>query len=135
VQTDDILFNNNRISTTVSNSNLELRSDGTGELTIDNLSIKDNLIKNASTPIVVASTGFGYAKLETTVGVVFPTGTDAQRPATEFPPQTGDTRFNTTDEVLEVWDGSTYIVASGTSSTISESEFNDLVLEYTLILG
>ena len=135
LQTDDILFNNNRISTTVSNSNLELRADGTGELVIDNLSVKDNFIKNNSTPITIASTGFGYSKLATTVGAVFPSGTVGQRPAVETPPQTGDTRFNTTDEVLEVWDGSTYIVASGTSSTISESEFNDLVLEYTLILG
>lgn len=135
LQTDDILFNNNRISTTVSNSDLELRADGTGELVIDNLSIKDNFIKNSNTPITIASTGFGYSKLATTVGVVFPTGTEAERPAVETPPQTGDTRFNTTDEILEVWDGSTYIAAAGTSSTISESEFNDLVLEYTLILG
>jgi hypothetical protein len=135
VQTDDILVDANRISTTVSNSNLELRSDGTGELVIDNLSIKDNFIKNASTPIVIASTGFGYSKLETTVGVVVPTGTTAERPVPEDPPQLGDTRFNTSVEVLEVWDGSTYIAAAGTSSTISETEFNDLVLEYTLILG
>jgi cytoskeletal protein CcmA (bactofilin family) len=135
IQIDDILLDANRIATTVSNSNLELRSDGTGELVIDNLSIKDNFIKTASTPIVIASTSFGYTKLETTIGAVFPTGTTSERPAPETPPQTGDTRFNTTDEVLEVWDGSTYIIAAGTSSTISESEFNDLVLEYTLILG
>ena len=135
IQTDDILLDANRIATTVSNSNLELRSDGTGELVIDNLSIKDNFIKNTSTPIVIANTGFGYTKLAGAVGVVFPTGTDAERPAPETPPQLGDTRFNTDDEVLEVWDGSTYIAAAGTSSTISESEFNDLVLEYTLILG
>jgi hypothetical protein len=135
VQTDDILLDTNRIATTVSNSNLELRSDGTGELVLGNLSIKDNFIKNASTPIVIASTGFGYTKLAGAVGVVFPTGTDAERPAPETPPQLGDARFNTDDEVLEVWDGSTYIAAAGTSSTISESEFNDLVLEYTLILG
>jgi hypothetical protein len=135
VQTDDILLDTNRIATTVSNSNLELRSDGSGELVIDNLSIKDNFIKNASTPIVVTNTGFGYTKIAGAVGVVFPTGTDAERPAPETPPQLGDARFNTDDEVLEVWDGSTYIAAAGTSSTISETEFNDLVLEYTLILG
>ena len=133
VQTDDIFLDANRIATTISNSNLELRSDGAGELVIDNLSIKDNFIKNASTPIVIANTGFGYAKLETTVGTVFPNGTEAERPVD--PPQIGDTRFNTDEEVLEVWDGSTYIIAAGASSTISESEFNDLVLEYTLILG
>ena len=133
LQVDSININNATITTTSTNSNLNLSADGTGELVIDNLSIKDNLIKNASTPIILANTGFGYSKLSTTGGAVFPSGTEAERPVS--PPQTGDTRFNTDVEVLETWDGNTYISAAGTSATISESEFNDLVLEYTLILG
>jgi hypothetical protein len=135
LQVNDLFLNNNAITTNVSNSDLEFRMNGAGELVIDNLSIKDNLIKNNGTALVLASTGFGYTKLASVNGAVFPSGTVAERPAPETPPQTGDTRFNTDDNVLEVWDGSTYIVAAGTSSTISESEFNDLVLEYTLILG
>jgi hypothetical protein len=133
IQVNDISLDTNRITTTVSNSNLELIPDGIGELVIDNLSIKDNFIKNVSTPIVIANTGFGYSKLGTVGGTVFPSGTEAERPV--LPPQTGDTRFNTDDEVLEVWDGSTYIIAAGATATISSAEFNDLVLEYTLILG
>jgi hypothetical protein len=133
LQVNNLSLDNNIIASIAPNSDIELQFNGTGELVIDNLSIKDNLIKNNGATLVLASTGFGYSKIATTNGAVFPTGTVAQRPVND--PELGDTRFNTDDEVLEVWDGSTYIVAAGTSATISAAEFNDLVLEYTLILG
>jgi len=131
---EDVSFNNNLIQTTNSNADLQLVSNGTGEFTTGNFSIKDNLLKGNSNPLVIKSTQYGYSKLGTTGATVIPTGNNTtERPVTN--PLVGDTRFNTTDSVVEVWDGSFYVAAAGTSSTISESEFNDLLLEYTLIFG
>jgi cytoskeletal protein CcmA (bactofilin family) len=132
LQVDDISVDSNIISTTVSNSDLELRSPGTGELVIDNTSIIDNSIKNNSAALVLANTGFGKVKINNTFGLVFPHGSTADRAPS---PEIGDTRWNTDIEILETWDGNQYITAAGTSATISESEFNDLLLEYTLIFG
>lgn len=42
-----------------------------------------------------------------------PVGTTAQRPGS---PETGDTRFNTTDGVLEFYDGTTWVPAGGTKN-------------------
>jgi cytoskeletal protein CcmA (bactofilin family) len=133
LQVEDILINNNVITTTVSNSDLELRTAGLGEFVIDNLTFISNKIDTSSSSLVISNTGNGYTKLAGTFGVVLPTGTEAERPVLD--PEVGDTRFNTDDEVLEVWDGSTYVAAAGTSATISQTEFNDLIFEYTLIFG
>lgn len=133
LQVENININNNTITTNVSNSDLELRTGNTGELAIDNLSLVDNQIKNNGSNIVIANTGRGYVKIDSVGAATVPTGTVSERPVTD--PEVGDTRFNTDDEVLEVWDGSTYIAAAGTSSAISESEFSDLIFEYTLIFG
>jgi hypothetical protein len=133
LQVNNLSLDNNIIASTVPDSDIELQFNGAGELVIDNVSVKDNFIKNNGASLILVNTGNGYSKIAANNGVVFPTGTVAQRPIID--PELGDTRFNTEDEVLEVWDGSTYIAAAGTSSSITASEFNDIVLEYSLILG
>ena len=65
--------------------------------------------------------------------VKIPTGTTAEQPS--FTPETGMTRWNTENDVLEVWDGTTFITAAGTSASIGADEMDDLILEYTLIFG
>lgn len=130
---DDISINSNTIQTTVSNSDLELRTDGTGELVIDDISFVDNEIKNGGNNLIFYSTDFGHYKIGGTYGTVVPSGNNnTDRPVS---PPLGDTRWNTTDEILETWDGSQYISAAGTSTAISEEDFNNLLFEYTLIFG
>lgn len=129
---DDISIQSNNVRTVVSNSDLEMHTDGTGELVIGNLTLKDDTITNTvEGTLTLANTLYGKNKF---VGhsVRFPAGTTAERPPT---PTVGLTRWNTDDSVIEVWDGSTYVVASGSSATISQAEMDDLVLEYTLIFG
>jgi len=70
-----------------------------------------------------------------TFGVVVPYGTTAQQPEDSTPPQIGDTRWNTDDSQLETWDGTQYVVSTGTQSAITQNEFDDLLLEYTIIFG
>jgi hypothetical protein len=135
VEVEDIFINNNTITTTVSNSNLDLKSLGTGEVTIDNISFIGSTIKN-NTPssgiLSIANTRFGKVKFDNTYGIVVPYGTDGERPAD---PPVGDTRWNTTSQILETWDGDTYITAAGIAAAISAAEFDDILLEYTLALG
>jgi hypothetical protein len=141
IAVDDIFLNNNIISTTVSNSDLELERDGTGELIIDEISFVSNTIKNNSIGydgittagiLVINSTNLGKVKFDGTAGLVVPSGGDSDRPAN---PPVGDTRWNTDSVILETWDGNQYIAAAGIAATIGSDEFDDLLLEYTLTLG
>lgn len=129
---DDVLIQDNLIRTNISNSDLELRTNGTGKLVLDDISLLDNTIENTSgTALSVNHTLYGKAKF-ISHSVSIPSGTTAEQPVS---PEVGTTRWNTDEEVLEVWDGSTFVIASGSAATITEDEMNDLVLEYTLIFG
>jgi hypothetical protein len=62
MQVDDISIDGLTIRTTVSNSDLELKPDGTGGIVIDNITISGNTIENtqADAPINLSTTGDGY---------------------------------------------------------------------------
>ena len=64
LQTDDVLLDNNVISTTVSNSDLDLRANGTGSLVLDDLTFSGNTIKDNANNLIVKSTGFGHLKYQ-----------------------------------------------------------------------
>jgi hypothetical protein len=134
LQVDDIGFQANVISTTVSNSNLELVAPGTGKLVIDDIGVTSNIIENSSSgALTFESTGFGRVKFNDANGLVVPYGTTAEQPVLD--PEVGDTRWNTDTALLETWDGNQYITSAGVATAISETEYNDLLLEYTLIFG
>lgn len=134
IQTDDVSIQENVLRTTVSNSDIELLSPGTGSLVIDNLSFLDGDINNNSAgALTLSSTGFGRIKIGGTLGFVVPYGTTGERPLTA--PQTGDTRWNTTEQILETWDGNQYITAAGVEQPITQEEYEELLLEYTLIFA
>jgi hypothetical protein len=129
---DDILIQTNIIRTNVSNSDLELKTNGTGKLVLDDITLLSDTFENTSgTALTINHTLYGKAKFNSH-SVSIPSGTNAEQPAS---PEVGTTRWNTDEEVLEVWDGSTFITAAGTSATISQAEMDDLILEYTLIFG
>lgn len=134
LQTDDIQINNNFVTTAVANSNLDLTPNGTGEVKIGDLFFTGQIIKNLAVDdkLGFSITGLGYQKINGTVGVVVPRGTSVERPPT---PETGETRWNTTTQILEVWDGSFFVDAAGTSQFISQEEFDDLITEYTIMFG
>jgi len=80
----------------------------------------------------VSGTATGYIKFDYTSGLVIPYGTDAQKPIS---PEIGTTRWNTTDEVLEIWDGTSFVSAAGSGASVDESVINELLDLYTLVLG
>jgi hypothetical protein len=138
LQVDDVFINDSTITTNVSNSDLELARNGSGEVILNNISIVGNTIKNNTNKGVVnlASSGFGYTKFTGTSGVVIPFGGTATQPDPATNPiPVGDTRYNTDTQILETWDGNTYLTSMGPNPPITPTEFNDLLLEYTIIFG
>ena len=136
LQTDDISIQNNIIRTTVSNSNLELVRNGTGVIAItgSDITFKDNHIinSNASAGLMLSNTANGYVKFAGTGAVVFPAGTSAERGTNS---QTGDTRYNSQVNYMEVYDGTSWIAAQGGGETVTADFMNELIGEWSLILG
>jgi hypothetical protein len=130
---DDISVQLNAITTTLSNSDLDLRANGTGKLNMYSTNFTGNEIQNTHAGTLdIVHTGYGKAKFSTAGAVALPSGTTAERVSS---PELGTTRWNTENTILETWDGNTYISAAGNAATISTEEMEDLMLEYTLIFG
>ena len=131
---EDILINNNRITTTLSNSNLELRRDS-GVIRIDNIELSNNIIKNITsddTNMSFKGTGTGYIKFDANTGVVIPYGDTSERPPT---PAVGDTRWNTDLQVLETYNGTAWQRSAGEGEEVTDIVLKELVDIYTLVLG
>jgi hypothetical protein len=123
---------NNKISTIQSNEDIILNPH-TGITFIENTKWQNNDITNLlNTPLTFISTGIGYTEFVGNNGVVIPAGTSVQRSAS---PEVGDTRWNTTEQYLECYDGSVYIVATGGGDLVTQQFMEDLGFIYSAILG
>jgi len=131
-----IQIDGNVISTINSNTDLELQTQGTGSVVIDNFSINNNTITNTVSNSVTEfqNTANGYVKFAGTSGFVLPVGTNSDRPPVLYT-ETGMTRFNTDDSRVEVWDGSNWVSVAGTSAGISRGDAEDIAFEIVLSLG
>tara|TARA_E500000178_G_scaffold247352_1_gene243975 strand:+ start:2194 stop:5724 length:3531 start_codon:yes stop_codon:yes gene_type:complete len=105
--TGDIVIRENFITTTNSNSNLELRAAGTGKIVVDDLTFDASTI-TSSTDITLTPTN-GVVDIEATGAVNLPSGTTAQRPT----PVAGQFRFNSELSRFEGYDGSNWIKLDG----------------------
>jgi hypothetical protein len=135
LRVDQLEFNNNLISTFDSNADIELDTSGTGVLNIrNNFNIDTgsitNIVNNAVTEL--RPVGDGYIKFDGTSNVRIPFGTTLEQPSSV---PVGATRWNTDEGYLEVYNGSTWIIAAGGGATISAAELEDLSDVYALIFG
>ena len=105
--TGDILIDDNFITTTVTNSDLELRAVGTGSIIIDDFSIKDSGITSSST--ITLTPASGTVDINGTGAVVLPVGNTAQRPTAE----PGQIRFNSQIGRFEGYNGTNWIQLNG----------------------
>ena len=122
----------NKISAIQSNDDVILLPD-TGITRIESTKWQDNEITNLlNTPLTLAATSNGYYVFSGTNGMVIPAGTSGQRPAS---PEIGDTRWNTTEQYLECFDGSVYVVATGGGDLVTQEFMEDLGFIYSAILG
>jgi hypothetical protein len=105
-----------------------------GRLRMWRREIHNTYIENKDTvsPLTLTSTGAGYYKFDSTNAMVFPAGTNAERPLI---PEIGDTRWNTQLGYLECFDGTVYIIATGPGEVIDVQDMEDLGNVYSLILG
>ena len=133
----DVLFNNNLISTTVANSNLNLaRTTAANIVDIFDIELKENNISNSSNNLLkLASTGDGYVKFDTTTGLVIPFGNNAARTST---PQVGETRYNNEDSeasFLEIYSGTAWERAAGAGGEVTLDYLDEINNLYILVLG
>jgi len=86
-----------------------------GNVNIGNLSISNTTITTDGTVanIFIQPTGQGIVSINTTTGLILPVGNTAQRPS---PASTGTTRFNSTTNLIEVYNGNAW---SSTSEAVT----------------
>jgi len=100
------------------------------DLTFD---IENTVIyNNLNTPVQLRNTGIGYVRFSDTNGIVLPSGTNADRPAS---PEVGDTRWNTQEQYLECFDGTVYITSIGPGDPVTQDDMDELGVLYSLFLG
>jgi hypothetical protein len=122
----------NKISATQSNDDVLLTPDS-GITRIEATRWQDNEITNLlNTPLTFASTGIGYTRFMGDNAIVIPAGTSGERPPS---PEVGDTRWNITEQYLECFDGSVYVVATGGGDLVTQQFMEDLGFIYSAILG
>lgn len=131
---DDITVDENRIQTKTMDQDLVLDRNGSGAAVIDNTRIQGREIQNtlANGLLTFQPTDLGYVKFNTETGVVIPFGDTASQ---DSDPPEGDVRYNTETNLMEVYNGVDYVSAAGTSASISEEDYNELVELFTLVLG
>ena len=133
VHADDVVFSGNTITNRVSSNDLVINSTGTGSINVNNIFVKDNTITNeTNNALIIESTGIGYVQFSGTKALVIPAGTDSERRLT---PELGETRYNTDQRYLEVYDGTNWIAAAGTSSVATEEEIVAETNLWAFILG
>lgn len=135
LQVDSLNFDNNVISSTTVDTDITLTPNGSGYVTIDDLSIISNefINLNATTPLLLQNTNDGYVKFSGTGGLVIPAGDNDDRPLT---PETGDIRWNTDLSTAEVFNGISYQTLSGDGGDLlNAEEVQEVTNLWALVLG
>jgi len=134
LSTGDVLFDNNLITTTLSNSDLELRrATATNVVDIFDIEIKENNFSNSSNNLfTLATTGLGFVKFSGTTGLVIPSGLESEQ---SIAPLAGETRYNTEQAYLETWNGESWQRSAGEGEEVTDEVLKELVDIYTLVLG
>lgn len=136
IDVGNIRIDNNVIETITADTGLTLKANGTGSVTFDNIAFKDNTITNtvADSVTVFQNTGNGYVKFDGAYGIVLPSGGTGSRPPFGLT-ETGQTRYNTDDERVEIWDGTNWVSVAGAASGITRSDAEEIALSTVLVLG
>jgi hypothetical protein len=136
IEVDDIRIDGNVIQTLTTNTDLVLSANGTGQVRIDEIAIKDSSIINTTSNGVLyfQQSGSGYFKIEGTGGFVVPVGDNSERPVPAYR-EVGMTRFNSEQGYLEIWDGFSWVTVAGATGSITFNQAEDVAVEYVLTLG
>jgi hypothetical protein len=126
----DLRFNQTRLDL-VNNANLTF-SATSGITTIQNIALYTDTIENISDNALIEfpQNGTGYVVFDGDA-VQVPYGTDIEQPTTT---EIGMHRYNTTDELLEVWNGTAWVPATGAAAVSAEDMIEESEL-WTFVLG
>jgi cytoskeletal protein CcmA (bactofilin family) len=101
--TGDILVDDNYITTTTSNSDLELRANGTGSIVIDDISINDTTISSSGD--ITLAPGSEAVIIDATGSIKLPVGNTSERPTGVA----GQIRYNSELGRFEGFNGTNWI--------------------------
>lgn len=134
LRVDNVEIDGNVIRTTTTNTDLELKPNGTGVVVMDNFAIGNNTILNTTFGGVTEfqSTGAGYYRIGGNNAVVIPAGDNAARPLVGV---VGMVRWNTAFGIMEAYDGSNWVSVAGTGAGINAAQAQDIALAIVLSLG
>ena len=134
LSTGDILFDNNLVTTTLSQSDLELkRTTATNVVDVYDFDLKNSTFYNTSANnLTLSTTNNGYVKFGGSTGLVIPVGTEAQQNPS---PIEGETRYNTDQEYLETWNGEEWQRSAGEGAEVTDVVLKELVDIYAIVLG
>ena len=105
--TGDILIDDNFITTTTSNSDLELRANGTGSIVIDDISFNNATITSVGD--LTITSGSEVVNINSTGALKIPVGDISQRPTGA----TGQIRYNNELQQFEGYNGSIWTTLGG----------------------
>jgi hypothetical protein len=132
VSQEKLLIKDNKISSLEVNSDIEINPNS-GFIKINDIRIgQSNIINEHNGEMVLRSAGSGYFDIRGNNGITIPSGTTAERPES---PQLAQIRFNTELNDLEVYDGVSWVPASGSASEVTEEQLSELHEIYALIFG
>lgn len=126
----------NSITTTSGGLTFTTSGTGTNKITSNGLTLK--IVGNTWTPdpssnaFHIASTLDGYTSFASAKAIVTPTGTTVQRPSA---PVVGMIRYNTNLHYEEVYNGTSWIPAIGAGGAVTQTQVDDIMNIWSLILG
>ena len=134
LEVDDISVSGNVLETITTNTDLNLRANGSGYVTIENFSFNGNTITNTIDGAVTTlkQNGSGYFKVEGTGGFVIPVGNNANRHPT---PETGMMRYNTVEDRVEIYDiSNNWVSVAGATGAVTFNDAEDIAIKLALTI-
>ena len=134
IKTSSLDITGNTISAINSNTDINLTTTGTGGVNVGYFKFYNNTITNTVSGSIsnFAETANGYVRMAGTYGIVLPTGLTAGRPGT---PELGMVRFNSELILVEVYDGTGWTSAAGSSAGVTAASAQDISVLQALIFG
>ena len=123
LQLPQVRIENNVVSTTVTNTDLQLQANGAGNVVIEGIKISDNNIQSVVTNsnITLTPQGTGNVIISSNQSIQIPVGDTASRPD---PASNGMIRYNTDLQRYEGYNGSYWLTLSG----VADADGNTKIL-------
>jgi hypothetical protein len=116
LQLPQITITGNTVQTTVTDLDLQLTANGTGNVVFEGLEVQDNIIKSTVTNanVILTPQGTGSVVIDSNQSLIIPIGDNGDRPAT---PTNGMIRYNTDLDRYEGYNNGFWLTLSGVADS------------------